>query len=121
MRSQQSRQICFTGTVLLYDAINQPNDMPDCSRSIHPRTGTPYPKRRARVDAAARCCFDGCDALLAPNTSHNAAPLVPGGRCCDECNLRVLAHRLVLAGIPLEAVADVVAQVVASRDTHTRG
>jgi len=39
-----------------------------------------------------KCCI--CDTEILQRDSHNATPIVDDGRCCKDCNHKVLAARL---------------------------
>ena len=38
------------------------------------------------------CCI--CNKEILNKESHNAAPIVDNGRCCKDCNNKVIAARL---------------------------
>ena len=44
------------------------------------------------VDNKTNC--DICGIAMEPKESHNAEPLIKEGRCCGECNGKVLVARL---------------------------
>jgi len=50
---------------------------------------------KKNVDSRTNC--DICGIAIDPKESHNAEPVVEGGRCCTECNNKVIAARLAQA------------------------
>ena len=44
------------------------------------------------IDSRTNC--DICGIAMEPKESHNAEPVVERGRCCSECNNKVVAARI---------------------------